>query len=64
MSVGRKARSGCFGPFVCYEHFPGTDCAKKEEKEQDLKKKDKEEIKKRTTEGRKKSKLQRRKNTT
>lgn len=44
--VRRKARSGCFGPFVRYKHIPVLIIQEKEEKEPDLKKKDEEEIKK------------------
>ncbi len=43
--VCRKARSGCFGPFVSYEYFPSTYQSRKEEKEPNSKKKDKEETK-------------------
>ncbi|MBW1635360.1 MAG: hypothetical protein JRJ68_03695 [Deltaproteobacteria bacterium] len=43
--VCRKARSGCFGPFVRYEYFPVIIGQKKEEKEANPKKKEEEEIK-------------------
>ncbi len=43
--VCRKARSGCFGPFVRYEYFPVIIGQKKEEKEENPKKKEEEEIK-------------------
>ena len=43
--VCRKARSGCFGPFVRYEYFPAIIARKKEEKEENSKKKEEEEIK-------------------
>ncbi len=42
--VCRKARSGCFGPFVRYEYFPAIIGRKKEEKEEHQKKKEEEEI--------------------
>jgi len=42
--VCRKARSGCFGPFVCYECFPVIIDREKEEKEGNSKKKEEEEI--------------------
>ena len=40
--VCRKARSGCFGPFVRYEYFPAIIARKKEEKEENSKKKEEE----------------------
>ena len=43
--VCRKARSGCFGPFVCFEYFPVIIGQKKEEKEENSKKNEEEEIK-------------------
>jgi hypothetical protein len=43
--VYRKARSGCFGPFVHYECFPVILGQKKEEKEGNPKKKEEGEIK-------------------
>lgn len=43
--VCRKARSGCFGPFVRYELFPVILGQKREEKEGNPKKKEEEEIK-------------------
>jgi hypothetical protein len=42
--VCRKARSGCFGPFVRYELFPAIIGQKEEEKEEHPKKKEEEEI--------------------
>lgn len=42
--ICRKARSGCFGPFVRYEYFPAIIARKKEEKEEHPKKKEEEEI--------------------
>ncbi|MBM9515244.1 hypothetical protein [Desulfogranum marinum] len=41
----RKARSGCFGPFVRFEYFPVIIGQKKEEKEGNPKKREEEEIK-------------------
>ncbi|MCD6388649.1 MAG: hypothetical protein J7L69_04495 [Desulfobulbaceae bacterium] len=43
--VCRKARSGCFGPFVRYEYFPVIIGQKKEGNEENPKKKEEEEIK-------------------
>lgn len=43
--VCRKARSGCFGPFVRYEHLPVILGQKEKEKEKNPKKKAEEEIK-------------------
>lgn len=43
--VCRKARSGCFGPFVSYEYLPVIIGQKKEEKEENPKKKEEEETK-------------------
>jgi hypothetical protein len=43
--VCRKARSGCFGPFVRYEYFPVIIGPQKEEKKGNTKKKEEEEIK-------------------
>lgn len=43
--VCRKARSGCFGPFVRYERFPVILGQKREEKEGNPRKKEEEEIK-------------------
>ncbi len=40
--VCRKARSGCFGPFVSYGYFPVIISQKKEEKEENPKKKEEE----------------------
>ncbi len=37
--LSRKARSGCFWPFVCYEYFPVIIAQKREEKEENPKKK-------------------------
>ena len=42
--VRRKARSGCFGPFVSYEYFPVIIGQKKEGNEENPKKKEEEEI--------------------
>lgn len=42
--VRRKARSGCFEPFVCYEYFPDVIDQKMEEKEEKPKKMEEEEI--------------------
>jgi hypothetical protein len=42
--VCRKARSGCFGPFVRYEYFPAIIGRKREEKEGNPKKKGEGEI--------------------
>ena len=42
--VCRKARSGCFGPFVRYEYFPVIIYQKKEEKEEKTKKIEEEDI--------------------
>ncbi len=43
--VYRKARGGCFGPFVRYGCLPVIIGQKKEEKEENPKKKEEEEIK-------------------
>ena len=42
--VRRKARSGCFGPFVRYEYFPVIIDQKKEEEEEKTKKIEEEDI--------------------
>ena len=42
--VYRKARSGCFGPFVRYEYFLVIIGQRKEEKEEKTKKKEEEDI--------------------
>ena len=42
--VSRKARSGCFGPFVRYEYFPVIYRQKEEEKEEKTKKIEEEDI--------------------
>ena len=42
--VSRKARSGCFGPFLRHEYFPCIIGQKKEEKEENPKKKEEEDI--------------------
>ena len=44
--VCRKARSGCFEPFVRYEYFPAIIGRKKKETGENPKKKEKEEINK------------------
>jgi len=42
--LSRKARSGCFGPFVRYDYFPVIIEQKKEENEVKPKKKEEEDI--------------------
>ena len=54
--VCRKARSGCFGPFVSYEYFPRTDRSRKGRKGTRFKEKGRRRGKnKRTTEGERKA---------